>query len=86
MAKQGTIKSFTSKGSSVPSSFNKGRGITPGVKNHDGRIIRGPKPQTDKQLLASGGSVRVVNGAVLGIKGKRTQTLGRGGAEQMQRF
>lgn len=89
MAKQGTIKSFTSKGTAVAGVSNKGRGvgIQVGVKDtRTGRIVKGPKPVTDKTLLASGGSVKVVNGATLGLKGKRTQTLGIGSAEQMQRF
>jgi hypothetical protein len=73
------IRTFTSKGTTVPGYSGKGGGLIIGVRDpNTGLIIRGPRPAVDMGLKG-GGKVRVTNPrAMEGPQARRYPTLGMG--------
>lgn len=78
MAVKGSIKNFTGSGGSV-SGYNATGTATVGHKTDDGRIFPPVRPKTDRQLLKSGGSVKVVNPKAI-PSNRRFSGLGRDGS------
>lgn len=78
MAVKGSIKNFTGSGGAV-SGYKATGTATVGFKTEDGRIFQKPKPKTDRQLLKSSGSVKVVNPKAI-PSNRRFSGLGRDGS------
>jgi hypothetical protein len=81
----GSIRTFTSKGTTVSGYSARGGGLIIGVRDpNTGLIIRGPRPAVDMGLRA-GGKVRVTNPrAMAGPQARRHSSLGMGPAGSLR--